>query len=162
MGNKNRQVVQESPGAPIGNKNAEKWTEEEALKLYDEALRTVSNKEKRTIFYNGKDRDVNAYKYDFIGELARDLGTYHQAMKYLAKKFPKQLKQKHAQVLASIESNCFFNAKLGYSKEGISIANLKANFKWAERTEIDQPKDNQPFRSEKTQITFGDEEDIEE
>ena len=30
---------------------------------------------------------------------------------------------------------------------------------YVERVEVDQPKNNEPFRSEMTPITFGDEED---
>lgn len=106
------------PGAPIGNKNAEKWTYEEAEKLFNEAAAMARKDE-----------------YDFIGEIASDLGTNRHILSELADKFP-DLKPIHNQILSTLEANCFRHAKKGKIKEATAIVNLKSNYKWKDRADI--------------------------
>ena len=56
-----------------GNKNAEVWSLEKSTELFNKAIDLTNQKE--TFFVNGK--NVQGYTYDFIGELARELNTYH-------------------------------------------------------------------------------------
>jgi len=104
-------------GAPYGNKNAEKWTLEVAEELYTEAIKLSLQDE-----------------YDFIGEIARDLGTSRDIFTDLYDKFPK-LKRTYNQLLTNLEANCFTHAKKGMIKEATAIVNLKSNHKWTDRSE---------------------------
>lgn len=103
----------------INNKNAEQWTHEEAERLYDDAIALSINDE-----------------YDFIGEVARDLGTYRHIFDYLNEKFP-DLKHKHEIILCNLEANCFCHSKKGTIKEATAIVNLKSNYKWKDRVQQD-------------------------
>ena len=62
-----------SVGAPKDNTNAEKWTEEEAIELLNKAIELTEG-----------DSD-----HDFIGEVAKELGTYRDVFTYLKDKFKK-------------------------------------------------------------------------
>ena len=104
----------------IGNKNAEKWTFEEAEKLLLEAVE-ISNK-------NG---------YDFIGEVAKKQGTYHDVYTYLVEKFP-ELKSLHTQIKRNCEVNCFSSGKNGNIVPSMAIMNLKSNHGWTDRVETEQ------------------------
>ena len=106
-------------GAPEGNKNAEVWTIEEATELLGKALELSEGIE-----------------YDFIGEIAKELKTYHQIFEYLIKKFP-ELKEIYIKVLNNLEANCFSNAKKGNIKEATAIVNLKSNHKWTDRQQVE-------------------------
>lgn len=105
-------------GAPIENKNAEKWTFDEAENLFKTAADMSKDKQ-----------------YDFIGEIARDLGVYRELFSYLSDKF-KELKHIYNQILGNLEANCFSHAKKGDIREATAIVNLKSNYKWTDR--IDQ------------------------
>ena len=60
-------------GAPYGNKNAEKWTFRKAVQLFNDAI-DLSNEEETThVKIHEKAVEVTGYKYDFIGEIAREL-----------------------------------------------------------------------------------------
>lgn len=100
-----------------GNKNAEKWTYEEADKLFQKALELSYDKE-----------------FDFIGEIARELKTYHHVFSFLSDKFP-QFKETHKIILSNLESNCFFNSKKGNINVAVGIVNLKSNHGWTDRTD---------------------------
>jgi hypothetical protein len=104
--------------APFKNKNAEQWTIEEATKLFDDAI-DLSNEA----------------EYDFIGEVARDLGTYRDIFGYLADKY-NVLNIKHKTILSNLEANCFSHAKKGTIKEATAIVNLKSNYKWTDRADL--------------------------
>jgi len=106
-------------GAPYGNKNAEQWDLESATELFNEAIEYSKKTE-----------------YDFIGEIARDLGIYRQLFDYLSDKF-EPLKSKHKQVLSNLEANCFSHAKKGEIKEATAIVNLKSNYQWTDRVQTD-------------------------
>ena len=103
-----------------GNKNAEKWTFEEAEKLLLEAIEISENKD-----------------MDFIGEVAREQKTYHKLYHYLVDKFP-TLKTLLEQLKSNCESNCFANGKKGNIVPSMAIMNLKSNHGWTDRQEIEQ------------------------
>jgi hypothetical protein len=104
-------------GAKEGNKNAEVWTLENARELFDSALELS-----------------NTDDYDFIGEIARDLGTYRELFVYLTGKFP-ELEDHYSHILSNLEANCFSHIKKGKIKEASGIMNLKSNYKWTDRAE---------------------------
>jgi hypothetical protein len=108
-------------GAPYGNKNAEKWTLEAAEELYKDALNMSMEDD-----------------YDFIGEVARDLGTYRDIFTDLKDKF-QSLKGAYNQLLTNLEANCFTHAKKGKIKEASALMNLKANYDWKDRQSIETP-----------------------
>ena len=103
-------------GAPKENKNAEKWTEKEANKLFDEALKLCSSDS----------------EYDFIGEVARDLGTYREIFVYLKDKF-ESCKQKYKLLSSNLEANCFSHTKKNEINTAVGIVNLKSNYGWTDR-----------------------------
>jgi len=104
--------------APKDNKNAEQWNIEEATKLFDDAIDLSNNDE-----------------FDFIGEVARELGTYRDIFGYLSDKY-KELNIKHKIILSNLEANCFSHAKKGTIKEATAIVNLKSNYKWTDRADV--------------------------
>jgi hypothetical protein len=120
-----------------GNNNAEKWDFESAKKFMDKAVEL------------SKDR-----MYDFIGEVARDLGQYHQVFKYLGSKYP-ELKLQNKIILANCESNCFFNGKKNNIVPSMAIMNLKSNHGWTDR--IDNTTKGESTTNDKVTITFNDE-----
>jgi hypothetical protein len=101
----------------IGNKNAEKWTFEEAEKLLLEAVE-ISDKD----------------GFDFIGEVAKHQKTYHDVYSYLVDKFT-QLKPLLKQLKRNCETNCFSSGKRGNIVPSMAIMNLKSNHGWTDRVE---------------------------
>jgi hypothetical protein len=106
-------------GAPKENTNAEKWTLEQAEKVFDEAINLSRS----------ANRD-----YDFIGEIAYELNLYKEVFTYLSGKFP-QLKKKHNILLSNCEANCFYNGKQENIAPSLAIMNLKSNYKWTDRVD---------------------------
>ena len=106
-------------GAPKNNKNAEKWTHEEAKEFMEKAVELSYSKE-----------------YDYIGEVAKDLKTYHEVFDYLSNKF-KDLKTLKNLIISNCEVNCFSNAKKGDIVASLAIMNLKSNHKWTDRNQTD-------------------------
>lgn len=102
----------------IGNKNAETWTEEEAIVFYEKAL--ILSKDA---------------KYDYIGEVAKDLDSYIDVFDYLADKFP-LLKSVKEHIKRNCETNCFSNSKKGNIREATAIVNLKSNHGWTDRQQV--------------------------
>lgn len=126
-------------GAPYGNKNAEKWSFRKAVKLFHDAIALTNEKE--TVNITDKKGEITnvieVYKVDFIGEVARELGTFHQIFTHLANRFP-QLKRLKSQLDSNLESNCYCNTKKGHIKEATGIVNLKSNWNWSDRQVVDQ------------------------
>ena len=111
--------------APYGNRNAEKWTFRKAIKLFNDAIELTNRKEETD---HGK-----RYEYDFIGEVAGELGTYHQMItQHLPERF-KTLERLKKQLISNLERNCYVNTKKGMIKEATGIVNLKSNHKWVDR-----------------------------
>lgn len=115
-------------GAPKENTNAETWTLEEATKFMNEALELSKDK-----------------KYDFVGEVAKDLNQYHHLFGYLKNKF-KELSYQYNMIYSNCESNCFYNGKKQNITPSLAIMNLKSNHKWTDRTDTtsDGEKIQQP------------------
>ena len=125
--------------APYGNKNAEKWTLRKAVSLFKDAIALTQQKQevKVTDKSGNITNIIEVYKYDFIGELAKELGTFHHIFSHLAKRF-RSLQRLKNQLDSNIETNCYFNTKNGYIKEATGIVNLKSNWSWSDRQAIDQ------------------------
>lgn len=121
-------------GAPYGNKNAEKWTFKRSVNLFHDAIKLSNIQESYYIKVGEKAVEVNGYKYDFIGEIARELGTFLQIFDHLVKRFPTLQRLKN-ELNNNIQSNCYYNAKKGTIKEATGIVNLKSNWNWTDRTE---------------------------
>lgn len=118
-------------GAPKGNKNAEKWTEEKATELFDKALSKLNEKDTYIV---GKET-VTGYKYDFLGELLLDLGTYIDIATQLKKRFP-SLQGRYRQLQRAMERNCYSNTKKGIINTAVGIVNLKSNHNWTDRQDL--------------------------
>ena len=112
--------------APIKNTNAEKWALEEANNFFDLAIGLVTE----------YDQEKDTYKYDFIGEVARQLGSYKEVFTYLKDKYPNELKESHKRLISTLEANCFYNSKKGKINTAIGIVNLKSNHGWTDRNDI--------------------------
>ncbi len=121
-------------GAPIENTNAEKWTIEEATKLFNDAI-ALSDDEKRD--------------FDFIGEIARELKQYKEIFSYLVDKFP-QLKEKHKLLISNCEANCFYNGKKSNINPSLAIMNLKSNHNWTDRSSTTLEGGENPIKTEQT------------
>jgi hypothetical protein len=120
--------------SPIGNKNAETWTIEQATELFDKAIELS----------NGTD-------YDFIGEIAKELGQYKEVFTYLSDKFP-ELKTTHKRLISNCEANCFYNGKKQNIVPSLAIMNLKSNHGWTDRVESTNTNNN--INQDVTPISF--------
>lgn len=143
-------------GAPYGNRNAEKWSFKKAVQLYKDAIELSNKKDTYTVRdKNGKAVDTYEYfEFDFIGEIARELGTYHQMItQHLPNRFP-VLKRSLNQLLNNLESNCYINGKKGYIKEASAIMNLKSNHKWTDRQDL--TTDSKPITKPLTDEEFAE------
>ena len=117
----------------IGNKNAEKYNKEAAIEIFEKAIEMTNEKE--SVKVNGM--EFQAYKYDFIGEIAGELNTFKDIFNHLLKRFKDDLKTLDKQLHTNIERNCYWNGKKGAIKEASAIMNLKSNHKWTDRQEVD-------------------------
>ncbi len=130
-------------GAPYGNKNAEKWTFKKSVRLFHDAIK-LTNKTKKIKLSGIKQK---TYVYDFIGEIAGELGTFKQIFEHLTKRFM-TLKRLNNQLHTNIERNCYYNAKKGAIKEATGIINLKSNHHWTDRQHLDANSRNLNLNSE--------------
>lgn len=101
------------------NKNAEKWTLEDAESFFIDAVELSEDA---------------AREYDFIGEVARDLKQYKEIFSYLSDKFP-ELKTLHNRLKSNCEANCFYNGKKQNIVPSMAIMNLKSNHGWTDRVD---------------------------
>ena len=113
-------------GAPEENKNAEKWTEEEAKSFLEKAIQVTKD--------NG---------FDFIGETASKMDSYREIFVYLKDK-SKECKRLYKRLLQECESNCFSHAKKGDIVPSLGIINLKSNHGWTDR--VDQTTKGEEFK----------------
>lgn len=121
------------------NTNAEVWTFEEATKLFNKALEMVDDEELYIVAGGIK---TEGYKYDFIGELVRELKNEYKDKKvyrelmntHLPERFP-IFKDLYKQILSALETNCYYNTKKGIINTAVGIVNLKSNHKWTDRTD---------------------------
>jgi len=116
-------------GPPYGNKNAEKWNFKKSVQLFHDAIALSEIKEHSNVL------KTEWFKFDFIGEIAGELGTFHLIFGHLVKRFPSLQRLKN-QLDSNIERNCYFNTKKGIIREATGIVNLKSNWHWTDR--IDQ------------------------
>ena len=116
--------------APENNTNAEKWTLQEAEMFLGNALDFSKRGD-----------------YDFIGEIARDMGSYIDVFDYLIGKFP-HLKSIKDHIMRNCEANCFSNGKKGSINSALAIMNLKSNHKWTDRSATDITTDGKPIKEE--------------
>ena len=102
-------------GAPKENKNAEKWSIEEATDFMSQALE-LSKKD----------------GYDFIGEVAKKMNSYVDVFDYICDKFP-ELESYKKHIKRNCEVNCFSSGKKGDIIPSLAIMNLKSNHGWTDR-----------------------------
>ena len=126
--------------APKYNTNAEKWNIDTATEFMQEA-HELSRK-----------KVGGVYKYDFIGELARDMQQYKEIFSYLSTKFP-SLKWLHNKIRGNCESNCFHNGKNQNIVPSMAIMNLKSNHGWTDRVDNTTQGEsiNKPLSAEEVQ-----------
>jgi len=105
-------------GAPKENTNAEKWTLEESIKLFNDAIELTKGKS----------------KFDFIGEVAKELDTYREVFVYLKDKFI-ECKPLYKKLTSNLEANCFSHGKEGDINTAMAIVNLKSNHGWTDRVD---------------------------
>jgi hypothetical protein len=134
-----------------GNKNAEKWTEEKAIEIFNKALELAKQKEDYVIY--GK--TVKGFSFHFIGEIADELDQYLELFTYLRNKFDSCM-ELYNRLKTRCERNCFSDSKKGIIKEATAIMNLKSNYGWSDRQSIDHTNDGKAFNSEPAKITFVD------
>lgn len=125
-------------GAPFGNKNGLIWTIDKANELLDKAIELTNRKEWVKI-----DKElVEAYEFDFIGEIARELNVYRDL---ITRDIPKQhpdLQSKVNLLVNRLEANCYSNTKKGKINTAVGIVNLKSNHGWTDRQHIEQKQTN--------------------
>lgn len=122
-------------GAPEGNNNSEVWTFDKSEKLLIEAIFLSNEKETFNIKNGERVLSVTGYKYDFIGEVARELDTYHENITRDIPNRHEALKPLVTKLIRNLEANCYSNTKKGVIKEGTGIVNLKSNHKWTDRVD---------------------------
>jgi len=100
-----------------GNQYNEHWTLEQSEDFLNEAVKKSEE--------NG---------FDFIGEVAKELGSYVDVFDYIVDKFPtlKHLKQR---IKRNCETNCFSSGKKGDIVPSLAIMNLKSNHGWTDRVD---------------------------
>lgn len=118
-------------GAPKENTNAEKWSLEDAVELFNKAI----------ILTKGNS------KFDFIGEVAKQLDTYREIFVYLKDKF-KECKPLYKQLSSNLEANCFSHGKAGDINTAMAIVNLKSNHGWTDR--VDTTTKDKPVNTSMT------------
>ena len=124
-------------GAPIQNKNAEKWTEQEAISFMEESLAMVKIEE-----------------FDFIGELAQKMGQYRTLYNYLSDKY-NTCKRLLNIIEQECESNCFRHGKKGEIVPSLAIMNLKSNHGWTDR--VDNTTKGKEINKDTVTINFTNE-----
>lgn len=112
-----------------GNTNALKWDYDKSKKLMDDALKLCDEKEDYTV----QGRKVKGYKFDFIGELARELKVYREVLTIVIPNAHNDLEESLKQIKTILESNCYSNTKKGIINTAVGIVNLKSNHKWTDR-----------------------------
>lgn len=122
-----------SVGAPKGNKNAEKWTFDLSNDLLDKAIDLTNEIDDYIVGSGINAMKIEGYKFDFIGEIARELNVYRELItRDIPNRFP-ELCEKVNLIIARLESNCYSNTKKGLINTATGIINLKSNHKWTDR-----------------------------
>ena len=116
-------------GAPKDNTNAEKWTHEEATKLFD----LVYDKACEKTSYKVGGSKEKGYICHFIGEACDEADTTIDILKYIRKKY--SLNDSYNRIKRKCERNCFTDSKKGIIIPSLAIVNLKANHGWVDRVD---------------------------
>ena len=124
-------------GPPKGNKNAVKWTLEKSTELLEKAIELANEKETITKLAGKQTIKIEAYKYDFIGEIACELDTYHTRLTRDTPDHYPELKPLVSKLIKLMERNCYANTKKEMINTAVGIINLKSNHKWTDRVQND-------------------------
>lgn len=137
-------------GAPKENKNAEKWTLEEADSLFNKAIEMAYEEET----YSVHGVDIKGNKYHYLGEIAtsREVALYPDIFKYL-KSSHNELLSKYNRLKYILEANCFSDSKKGIINTATAIMNLKSNYKWTDR--IDNTSKGEELKQTTNIINLG-------
>ena len=142
--------------APKGNTNAEKYDLETAKLIFEDAINMTNQKEMVKV----QGVEFQAYKYDFIGEIAGELNTFKDIFNHLLSRFKTELTELNNQLHTNIERNCYWNGKKGAIKEASAIMNLKSNHKWTDRR--DQTSSDGSMTPKSTVVTTLTQEQLKE
>jgi len=124
-------------GAPLGNTNAEKWTLKLSEDLINKAIELTKEVDVYIVGTGINAMKLEGYKFDFIGEIATELGIYRDLIpRDIPNRFP-ELKDKVNMLISRLESNCYSNTKKGLINTATGIINLKSNHKWTDRVAND-------------------------
>lgn len=105
-------------GAPKGNNNAEKWTEQQASEFVESVLEYV----------------LSVPDCVFIGEPVAQLGYYRELWNYITKKFDFHTIKRVESIL---ESRLVKKGVSGESNATMTIFTLKNNYNWRDSSHID-------------------------
>ena len=140
-------------GAPKDNKNAEKWTLEKSIELFDSADDIV----KRKTEYLVHGSKIQGYEFDFIGELADELEVYRDLLQRdIPNKFP-QFTARFNKLKNKLETNCYSNTKKGIINTAVGIVNLKSNHNWTDKLQTDHTTNGKDISISPIQWTKTDE-----
>lgn len=119
-------------GAPKENTNAEKWSLEDAVELFDKAIEMAYEED----FYIVHGTKMTGNKYHYLGEIAtsKEMKLYPDVFLYLKKTYP-NLVSKYNRLKYILEANCFSDSKKGIINTATAIMNLKSNYKWTDRVD---------------------------
>lgn len=133
-------------GAPKGNKNAEKWSEDDAISLFNRVIEVTKCKTS----YNVNGKWVDGYLCHFIGEAADEAETSTDILDYLRDKY--SLNYLYNRIKRKCERNCFTDSKKGIIVASMAIVNLKSNHGWTDR--VDNTSKGNEINTKPIQIQF--------
>lgn len=119
-------------GAPVNNKNALKWNQQQAEEILLKAIEISKRKTEYVI--NGA--SITGFENHFIGEIAthEEIDLYSDVFVYFKNTFT-ELEPLYKKLKSRLEANCFSDSKKGIIKEATSIMNLKSNYGWTDRVQ---------------------------
>ena len=125
-------------GAPIGNKNAEKWdiSLESTILLFEEINEALNKK--YDYFVNGI--EIEGFLCHFIGEACTEAKTNIDRIEYIRDKY--NLQHLYKDLKRKSESNCFTDTKKGIINTAAGIMNLKSNHGWTDRLKTENTNSN--------------------
>lgn len=130
------------PGAPKGNTNAEKWTEQEAKDFVQEVEEYIADNEDCV----------------FIGEAVTECGQYRQVWNYLSNKFQDSIVFDTIRVIESILENRLYKKGLTKDFSGRLVEfGLKNNHGWKDRKELDHTTQGDKLPSLQVEVMRPDE-----
>lgn len=112
-----------------GNANALVWTRERCLSV----IKSMKEMVNETTMYTVSGKEVEGYKFDFIGELTLELEIDRKVLKREIESHCPELEGDVSLIYSYMERNCYANTKKGIIREATGIVNLKSNHKWTDR-----------------------------